>query len=913
MALPVEKESGKVVLLHTNDRYDETTGDVLSACEIIKDRLYFATLQIKPKSTAQTHYFSIDEELIYNNFYRDFGPLNLGQLYRYCCRLNKKLKSASLSKKKIVHYTGHDARKRANAAFLIGAYQIIYLKRTAEEAYRPLVSGNNPSFMPFRDASMAPSSYNLTVLDCLHSISKALANNFFQFQNFDVEEYEHYEKVDNGDFNWILPDKFLAFSGPHNQSVILDGYPLHAPEVYFPYFRKHHVSTVIRLNKKFYDAKRFTDAGFEHYDLFFVDGSNPSQEILYKFLEICERAGGAIAVHCKAGLGRTGTLIGCFIMKHYKFTAAEVIAWIRICRPGSVIGPQQHYVESQQSKMWMEGDMFRTRNQRGDSLSSSGAAAATMGMSHRNGYSTQNNEAVKMNQNNPHYSASSQTALYSTHIQQQTTSSSSPVSGSNRLSYSSAQQSSATGTAVTSAANAATSAQRWVAGRLSGGVSSVAKYGTKGGGSSLSSPTSTYTYRRARENSRSPRTGLNSHGTSSGVSRPSANGSSGAALRKSQGDHLLLIKAKRQNHHPVGLQGRSDSAASSGGSTTGVRRASKSPKGSASKKSVGSSVLSNKNNSIGSSKVSSGMHGVAAKASRLSIGGTSSPTSYGHASNNISAATANLTSVKKRSSGGGAAAPPLSGNLSKKIALLRSSRGIAYMSSSAGGARGNTYYHSPMYHVASSADPSGSPRSLVMATKYRVSSSIASRNNVHHYPSSGLTTLANNSSYSNHSGAGSGNNGTTTVSSTRNGATGTTMSPGVGGFQSSAKPSKTTAALMGGVTNHLTSSVSNYSSNVPSSTANYLYTSANGSNGASSVKHSVMDTSQPVPPNSHSYPHSSNSVAAASTLPPSSTYLSNSSHSPQSSYAYAGHQPPSTLPSSHTNKYNLRSSQAWNS
>ena len=62
--------------------------------------------------------------------------------------------------------------------------------------------------------------------------------------------------MDNGDFNWILPDKFLAFSGPHNQSVILDGYPLHAPEVYFPYFRKHHVSTVIRLNKKFYDAKR---------------------------------------------------------------------------------------------------------------------------------------------------------------------------------------------------------------------------------------------------------------------------------------------------------------------------------------------------------------------------------------------------------------------------------------------------------------------------------------------------------------------------------------------------------------------------------------------------------------------------------------------------------------------------------
>lgn len=46
-----------------------------------------------------------------------------------------------------------------------------------------------------------------------------------------------------------------------------------------------------------------------------------------------------------AGLGRTGTLIACYIMKHYKFTHAEAIAWIRVCRPGSIIGPQQHFLE----------------------------------------------------------------------------------------------------------------------------------------------------------------------------------------------------------------------------------------------------------------------------------------------------------------------------------------------------------------------------------------------------------------------------------------------------------------------------------------------------------------------------------------------------------------------------------------
>ena len=46
-----------------------------------------------------------------------------------------------------------------------------------------------------------------------------------------------------------------------------------------------------------------------------------------------------------AGLGRTGTLIACYMMKHFRMTAHETIAWLRICRPGCVIGHQQTWVE----------------------------------------------------------------------------------------------------------------------------------------------------------------------------------------------------------------------------------------------------------------------------------------------------------------------------------------------------------------------------------------------------------------------------------------------------------------------------------------------------------------------------------------------------------------------------------------
>lgn len=90
--------------------------------------------------------------------------------------------------------------------------------------------------------------------------------------------------------------------------TVFPGYPLHAPDAYFPYFRQNGITAVVRLNRKLYDSRRFEDAGFEHHDLFFLDGTTPSDLIVRRFLHVCESTEGAVAVHCKGGAGFTAHL-----------------------------------------------------------------------------------------------------------------------------------------------------------------------------------------------------------------------------------------------------------------------------------------------------------------------------------------------------------------------------------------------------------------------------------------------------------------------------------------------------------------------------------------------------------------------------------------------------------------------------
>lgn len=262
----------------------------------------------------------------------------------------------------------------------------------------------DPPLMPFRDAGYSQADYGITVQDVVYGVWKAKEDGCCVLESFDLDEYERYERVEHGDFNWITPH-FLAFASPQQDAPVgrvAPGSELWSslpqtpaaivahPTLSQPFknvllhFRERNIGLVVRLNSALYSPSYFEALGIQHLDMIFEDGTCPALSAVRRFVRLAHemitvRKRG-IAVHCKAGLGRTGCLIGAYLIYRHGFTANEIIAYMRFMRPGMVVGPQQHWLHLNQGvfREWWVEERLERKMRKEAALAAAAANAAAV-------------------------------------------------------------------------------------------------------------------------------------------------------------------------------------------------------------------------------------------------------------------------------------------------------------------------------------------------------------------------------------------------------------------------------------------------------------------------------------------------------------------------------------------------------
>lgn len=132
-------------------------------------------------------YFTIDDELLYNRFYADFGPLHIGHLYRFAVQLHEVLGDPANEDRGVVFWSRPDSRSRANAACLLACYMIVIQNWPPHLALAPIAQAD-PPLMPFRDAGYSQADFVVSVQDVVYGVWKAKEEGLCGFKDFSLEE-----------------------------------------------------------------------------------------------------------------------------------------------------------------------------------------------------------------------------------------------------------------------------------------------------------------------------------------------------------------------------------------------------------------------------------------------------------------------------------------------------------------------------------------------------------------------------------------------------------------------------------------------------------------------------------------------------------------------------------------------------